>query len=353
MPFTTLQFQRCHPPLTLTMQASQSMFNLSSVASPHYVPSHLRQSQSRTPQPPKNSPPRIRRSSTISKFGGPSFGTPKPSRSSRSQEQFSEDAPPTESIYDYNGGSSFSASQTTNPDMPSFESSSQKTVPSLASLPTAVIIFGFPSQMTSKVLDHFSKFGRIEEHSSSTAQNLSMGNNWMKITYKDPTAAQQAVAANGTFVGGQYMIGCVYAQEDQLANVDKRQDDAMDIDPQTPPRLRNIPTQYRPGSQQSSTPLGNFNNSTMRTPIRSPPPNHGISQTPGGRKIEILSSEAIYKSNSPITERAASWMPSWLISNTEEQKIAGTPEPAGTQAKPSGSWTGNLVRGLVDTIFGF
>lgn len=330
------------------------MYNLSTVSSPQYVPSHLRQSQSRMPPPPKSSPPRIRRSSTVSRFGGPSFGTPKTSRSSRSQDILSEDAPPTESIYDYNGGSSFSASQTTNPDLPAFDSSAQNAVPSLASIPTAVVIFGFPSQMTTKVLDHFSRFGKIREHSSSAAQNLSMGHNWMKITYEDPRAAQQAVSANGTFVGGQYMIGCVFAQEERLANVDNSQDDAMDIDPQTPPRVKGVSTQYRPNNHQYSTPLGSFNSSPARTPIRSPPPSsHGIPQTPGGRKIEILSSEAIYKSNSPITERAVSWMPSWLSGTSEEQKIAGTTEQTTQQAKPAGSWTGSLVRGLVDTIFGF
>lgn len=336
------------------MQASQSMFNLSTVASPQYVPSHLRQSQSRMPQPPKSSPPRIRRSSTVSRFGGPSFGTPRTSRSARAQDNLSEEAPPTESIYDYNGGSSFSAVHSNNPDLPATESASQTPVPSLASVPTAVVIFGFPSQMTTKVLDHFSRFGKIREHSSSAAQNLSMGHNWMRITYEDPRAAQQAVSANGTLVGGQYMIGCVFAQEDRLANVDNSQDDAMDIDPKTPPRATGLTTQYRSNAQQYSTPLGSFNGPAMRGPVKSPPPtSHGTSQTPAGRKIEILSSDAIYKSNSPITERAVSWMPSWLSSTGEEQKIAGTAESAPGTTKPTGSWTGNLVRGLVDTIFGF
>lgn len=291
----------------------------------------------------------------MSRFGGPSFGTPRQSRSSRSQEPSSEDAPPIESIYDQNGGSLFSAKQHTDEEISSSFLTPQKQPPTLASLPTAVIIFGFPSQMTTKVLDHFSRYGKIEEHTSSAAQNLSMGHNWMKITYADSSSAQKAVSANGTFVGGQYMIGCVYAQEDALASIEVSQDDAMDIDPQTPPRQKQQ-GQYRPAA--SSTPHG-FS-SAPRTPLRTPAPgnpDHTASRTPGGRKIEILSSDAIYKSNSPITERVPSWMPGWL-SGTEEPKVAGTPEAAanGKNQDQSGGqpgWTGKILRGLVDTIFGF
>lgn len=343
------------------MQSSQSMYNLSSVSSSQYVPSHLRQSHQRAPQQQKSSPPHLRRSSTTNKFGGPSFGTPKTSRTSRAQSAALEDAPPSESIYDFNGGSPFSSSQTNSTSIHSTQASGQKPIPSLASLPSAVIIFGFPSQMTSKVLDHFSRFGQIEEHTSSAAQNHSMGNNWMKITYRESTSAQQAVAANGTFVGGQYMIGCVYAQDEPLANVDNNQDDAMDIDPQTPPRSKSQ-SQYRPNIINLS---GDNSASPYRTPVRgsSGQSNHSNSHTPGGKKIEILSSSAIYKSTSPITERATSWIPGWLAGG-DESKVSGTPETSNSatsqgttqtqsQVSQAPTWTSKMFKGLVDTIFGF
>lgn len=290
----------------------------------------------------------------MGRFGGPSFGTPKPSRTSRAHESSIEDAPPTESIYDYNGGSSFSPSQSTAQEEPGMDPSPRKPAPTLTSLPCAVIIFGFPSQLTSKVLDHFSKFGNIEEHSSSAAQNLSMGNNWMKITYRDSAAAQQAVGANGSFVAGQYMVGCVFAPDDPLTSIETSQDDAMDIDPKTPPRPQ--------ATNQFHTKTFN---SSIQTPLKQQQIRKAVpASTPGGKRIEILNNEAIYKSTSPLSDRVAAWMPSWL-STAEEGKMSDASSMAQDsgaqqqsqqqqqQQKQTPGWTSRLLRGLADTIFGF
>lgn len=343
------------------MNSSQSMYNLSSISSPQYIPSHLRQTQ-RVPQTPRSSPPRLRRSSTTGRFGGPSFGTPKPSRSSRSVEASIEDAPPTESIYDYNGGASFASPQSTVQGVdisavaidsaPSTPFQQKKQTATLSSLPCAVIIFGFPAQMTTKVLDSFAKFGQIEEHSSSsTAQNLSMGSNWMKITYRNSTSAQRAVAANGTLLAG-HMIGCVFAQEEPLASIDSNtngnshndshHEDAMEIDSQTPPRPKAV-NQIR--NQAYSTPIRQNQNGIGNV----------LPSTPsGGRRIEILSSEAIYKSTSPLSERAAAWVPSWLSASDDSTTPPSSAGTAATQATAADAgWPRRMLRGLVDTIFGF
>lgn len=328
------------------------MFNLSSVSSPQYIPSHLSQSHSRNTQQPRASPPHLKRSST-SKFGGSSFGTPRPSRTTRSQDSSLEDAPPTESIYDHEGGSQFTinSSDTTPQFHLSVNESASSGHSTLASVPTAVIIFGFPSHMTSQVMTYFSKFGTIQEHATSDAQNLSMGHNWMKITYKDTAAAKQAVNSNGASVGGSYMVGCVYAPDEPLANSDNHSGDAMEIDPMTPPRFKPAASQYYPAAQ----------NTPLRTPVRMSATGGKPTSTPGGRKIEILSSDAIYKSDSPITQRAASWIPQWLTGTADDDNNAKSTSATATSSDAHANssttnnpgWASRTLQGLVDIVFGF
>ncbi|CCG84316.1 protein of unknown function [Taphrina deformans PYCC 5710] len=243
------------------------------------------------------------------------------------------DAPPTESIYDFQGGSSFTIARAPQQNAVSSPSPSKPHTTTLASLPRAVIIFGFPSQMKSSVLSHFSRFGAVEDQAGSETQ---VENNFMKITYKESGAAQSAVAANGTFVDGQFMVGCVFAQEEPLASVDANQDDAMDIDPQTPPRPKAI-------TQNRVDPYG--------TPQRAGQSSHVPASTPGGRRIEVLSSDAIYKSTSPLSERAAAWLPGWTTAS-ETGPLSGA-VGAGDGAQQQPGWPSRMIRGLVDTIFGF
>jgi hypothetical protein len=389
------------------------MYNLSSIASPQYVPSHLRQAH--TPSghsTPKHSPPFLRRSSTVSRFGGPGFGTPKQTRQ-KSGDYVVEEAPPTESIYDFSGGSPFSRPATGSRAPASLQrpsSSSQQNAnhlrasksqyftqstpqqATLSDLPTAVVIFGFPSNLTSQVISHFSRFGDIAQHASSAAQDAhSTGSNWCKITYQSPGSAQRAVQANGTLVMGQYMVGCVYAQEDaplsrDTSNVDATQnprgpqEDAMEIDPMTPPTKQQMQSKgpqmaYQPnhGYQTPVTTRHNaldsaYNANNNQNQQKQPASSPQDFQTPGGgRRIEVLHSDGIYKSNSPLAGQVG-WMPGWLQIATSPagtperkpgQKIAGTPVTQSQAADvecgsaQQGGWGSRILRGLVDTIFGF
>ncbi|ORY86910.1 Nup53/35/40-type RNA recognition motif-domain-containing protein [Protomyces lactucae-debilis] len=392
------------------MQSSQSMYNLSSIASPQYVPSHLRQAH--TPgghTQPKHSPPFLRRSSTVSKFGGPGFGTPKQSRT-KSGDFAVEDAPPTESIYDFSGGSPFSrpASVMKSPPPPQQQRTSglqathaadlrtsksqyfTQSTPqqsTLSDLPTAVVIFGFPSHIQSQVLSHFSRFGEIAQHASSAAQEShSTGSNWCKVTYQSPASAQRAVQANGSLVLGQYMVGCVYAQEDApvsrdtapaLASPRGQSDDAMEIDPMTPPppsapaaQSRGPQMAYQPNHgystptaprhRASDNPFNTGASTRQQAPMS---PQDGMQTPGGGRRIEVLHTDGIYKSNSPLAGQAG-WMPGWLQAaagpatpeRKDEQKVAGTPVTQvkqDEQAVAQRGWGSRMLRGLVDTIFGF
>ncbi|KAK9241164.1 Nup53/35/40-type RNA recognition motif-domain-containing protein [Lipomyces kononenkoae] len=200
------------------------------------------------------------------KFGGPSFGVPKPHHTRSSLAQGSsanvsfgefDDLPPTESIYDAGAASPFAFQlPTTSTSGPSMESSAIAMLPSPSSngagqvedkympppstpgtpslstpsLPTtkdqamSVIVFGFPAELTHVVVDHFARFGTIMEHLSSgglssTGEHhvgvsdgtpVETGKNWVKITYTTAVAATRALAENGRTLGSMdYVIGCV------------------------------------------------------------------------------------------------------------------------------------------------
>lgn len=88
----------------------------------------------------------------------------------------------------------------------------------------SVIIFGFPANLTSAVIQHFSLFGKIiddpmQEEArwfSDSAENedprpppVKCGRNWLRITYSDESSAKRALKENGTVFTGQYVIGCI------------------------------------------------------------------------------------------------------------------------------------------------
>ncbi|BFZ64224.1 hypothetical protein YB2330_005363 [Saitoella coloradoensis] len=140
-----------------------------------------------------------------------------------------DDAPPVESFYDIRkqddksnktkrwipatAGLDVTAPVDDKPPTPKPEQIDEK--------PTEVILFGFPPSLTHHMLEIFSRYGTIlRSHASNSCSTGTkgmneMGANWLKITYADPMAASRAVAANGTLVGGQYMVGCVYADPEE------------------------------------------------------------------------------------------------------------------------------------------
>ncbi|KAK9495936.1 Nup53/35/40-type RNA recognition motif-domain-containing protein [Lipomyces doorenjongii] len=194
------------------------------------------------------------------KFGGPSFGVPKPhhTRSSLAQNSSAnvsfgefDELPPTDSIYDAGAASPFafqlpttsgagtteaSASMLLSPSSNVAQIEDKYTQPSTTpgtpnisasptkDQPTSVIVFGFPPDLTHVVVDHFARFGTIMEHLSSGASSatgehnigvsgatpVETGKNWVKITYTSPAAANRALAENGQTLGSMdYVIGCV------------------------------------------------------------------------------------------------------------------------------------------------
>ncbi|KAK9488816.1 Nup53/35/40-type RNA recognition motif-domain-containing protein [Lipomyces starkeyi] len=196
------------------------------------------------------------------KFGGPSFGVPKPhharsslAQSSSANVSFGEfdELPPTDSIYDAGAASPFafqlpttsgagvtealaSASMLLSPLSNAAQIEDKYTQPSTTpgtpnisasptkDQPTSVVVFGFPPDLTHVVVDHFARFGNIMEHLSSGgsgatgehnigvsgATPVETGKNWVKITYTTPSAANRALAENGRTLGTMdYVIGCV------------------------------------------------------------------------------------------------------------------------------------------------
>lgn len=187
-------------------------------------------------------------SSASKKFGGQSFGTPKPHhlRSSVAASttaaassaaagtpgaDIADDLPPVESIYDSGAASPFAfqmplntvsnAVEMSEPASPAPGKSSQQSQSlSEDQQPSSVMVFGFPPELTHAVVSHFSKFGRILEHLSTEDADVDKslppapvetGKNWLKITYTTPMAANRALMENGHMLGGQsdYILGCV------------------------------------------------------------------------------------------------------------------------------------------------
>ncbi|KAK9468396.1 Nup53/35/40-type RNA recognition motif-domain-containing protein [Lipomyces arxii] len=195
---------------------------------------------------------RNKTASSSQKFGGQSFGVPKPHHTrlslaqnsvSGNQSSFNaefDDLPPTESIYDSGTASPFAfqlpstVSSTNNLALPApsvetpsnIQDSWQPTSPGTpyantkrqsTEQPTSVIVFGFPDHMSHAVIDKFSKFGPIMEHYTGLDSDkeaagsvpVIMGKNWMRVTYTTPAAASRALAENGKTLGaGDYIIGC-------------------------------------------------------------------------------------------------------------------------------------------------
>lgn len=139
----------------------------------------------------------------------------------------------------------------------------------------SVVIFGFPSNVTNIILNHFSKFGDILENmdTSSTKANsrqdtplpVRAGKNWLRITYKNPQSAQRALNENGKTLGGQFLIGCVPYTAKGLENgigstslltaeESFEIDNFNDIDDEAPPQnsIRNTPLIEEEEEQQEN-----------------------------------------------------------------------------------------------------
>ncbi|EMR11453.1 hypothetical protein PNEG_00471 [Pneumocystis murina B123] len=324
-----------------------------SIGKRKYVPSHLSQLPYRKSYTPDRSSPlvsqpsftarpstsNIRKTSTSPPnwFGGPSFGTPKSNsrRGKAGHKIQEEEAPPVESLYDVEGNiirdiEPNEVSENKFNSTP--ESIRAKELPK-SSIPTAVILFGFPATLTSHVISHFSRYGEILDH-SSTENPISTGSNWLKITYADEESASKAVSSNGTIIGGTYMVGCIFAPvEEPNTKTDKDMDMTMDLDAKTPSSHCSINPRHSIThiSHQESP------NIVLRTSS-----NTYKSNSCNGRRIEVLGSEGIFKET---PDKTYSWI-TWSSINkptTQEHQ----------QTENKSQWTKKLVRGIMELLFGF
>ncbi|BFZ58511.1 hypothetical protein PYCC9005_005574 [Savitreella phatthalungensis] len=350
------------------MQSSQSMYNLGTPASGQYVPSHLRQHiGGGSPSSTRQQVLPLRRSSTVSRFGGASFGTPRtirhPSRGTHGHEDHTstsfDEAPPMASIYD--------AEVTSSSNAPPSLARGQANVESPVSPPyktnyaprSAVIVFGFPDQLLDHVLEYFGRFGSIVEYAQSAASSIAIerevGRNWLRLTYQDTASASRAVAANGVLLGDAFMIGCVWAGDEPEIRPSQRGDDAMEIDPKTP-------EQRQPSTRPLKMPVGeHMQPQTLHLDSdspTSPPKSPAAVRVSGGTRIKLLTSEDIYKqhvaTSSPDPQSAsnlADWLSGWMSSS--KNKVEPMPATTSKSVQQTAQKQSSLLRTLVDIVFGF
>ncbi|EEB08438.2 nucleoporin Nup40 [Schizosaccharomyces japonicus yFS275] len=310
-----------------------------------------------------DSPSSIRTSnSPPSKFGGPSFGTPKPFlRPNRLGAGAAvEDAPPTQSIYDFPTSRQSHALRLDSAPVSTLPVQSKSTLltNTTVSAPppnqqsqnqsTSVIVFGFPPALTTHVLNEFSRFGPITNHTAmakngegaSYNSQINAQGNWVQLTYANLEAAARAVQANGTIIADSYMVGCVYA-----------------------------PT-HKPG-----VPSGARNNVALDIEMMDAEANAAfpskpvVSEAPEvGRKIVVKDTDKIFKTNKTNTNR--NWLWGNAASGAEFEKsrdstltpVAGTDvqgssgsAAAAAAASTAGekSFVGKVTDIVLHTLFGF
>lgn len=118
----------------------------------------------------------------------------------------------------------------------------------------SVVIFGFPSSVSSTVIAHFSRFGTISENVDASSRIFSLmspqksraarlpptpiqtGKNWMKITYDNPGSASRAIHENGTLIAGQYVVGCIPVTAQNYKEFEVASETSMYSGIQTPSR---------------------------------------------------------------------------------------------------------------------
>ncbi|KAK9472593.1 Nup53/35/40-type RNA recognition motif-domain-containing protein [Dipodascopsis tothii] len=225
---------------------------------------------------------------TASRFGGPSFGTPKPggrgpAATGAGVHVADDDLPPTESMYDSAAPFAFQV-----PAAPAERREERWADESPAKGGASVVVFGFPTSVTPVVVRHFARFGSILEHLAAGGDGrgepvpVETGRNWLKITYTTAAAASRALAENGRIIGG-YAVGCVPHNAFTAPTTPGRlRAEAMDLDgsplspamyppvPPTPPTPRELPP-------------GRVLNRAASVPAL------------GGRRLEMKPSEGIFK----------------------------------------------------------
>ncbi|KAI6112780.1 hypothetical protein F5141DRAFT_1109440 [Pisolithus sp. B1] len=150
----------------------------------------------------------------LSRGGAPHFGTDSMFESSTGQRQpFADmDAPPTASIHDVFGDTTFGISAPPQKrfslDNSTFPSTSRtprpETTPSSA--PVYVVVFGYPPDKYSVTVEYFKSLGATTDPEPNTEVV-----NCFRIGYKDAAEAMRALRRNGEVFAGTYMIGVKWA----------------------------------------------------------------------------------------------------------------------------------------------
>lgn len=150
----------------------------------------------------------------LSRGGAPHFGTDSMFESSTGQRQpFADmDAPPTASIQDVFGDSTFGMSAPPQKrfslDNSTFPSTSRtprsETTPS--STPVYVVVFGYPPDKYSVTVEYFKSLGATADPEPNTEVV-----NCFRIGYRDAADAMRAIRRNGEVLAGTYMIGVKWA----------------------------------------------------------------------------------------------------------------------------------------------
>ncbi|EPY50922.1 nucleoporin Nup40 [Schizosaccharomyces cryophilus OY26] len=284
------------------------------------------------------------RSSTSpsSKFGGPSFGTPKPFlRANRlGGSSIIEDAPPTQSIYDFPSSRQISTSNvdqiTASPLSSPFTARTLNSpMEPLKEVSRSVIVFGFPPELTTQVLNEFSRFGKIVNQHSLTASTSALPGlknahgNWLQLTYAEPSSAATAVQSNGMIIHDSFMVGCIYSPDDKQSHSQAATKlDALDIE-MTEADTKGIPpltTQLEASAQFEAT---------------------------IGKRIVVQHNEDIFKSSHK--DPSKNWFVQNLFGNTsndtieEEEKLASVTDNKTGQS----SLLGKSIQVILHTLFGF
>lgn len=167
-----------------------------------------------------------------------------------------DDVPPSRSLYDLNDEILVSVNKPTqhadsfiNKDPKDFNNvfninedfsemkpkESIKSVNPLSNKESAILVFGYPENMCSQVIQHFHEFGNILEKFDIKQQkkfysNLShtsklvpifSGKSWVKITYDNPSSAADALQENGSVFNGA-LLGVIPYSKDAIEKLQKR-----------------------------------------------------------------------------------------------------------------------------------
>lgn len=156
--------------------------------------------------------------------------------------QTNDDLPPTRSIYDLNDEILFSKPKQNvdsfiSKDPKNFNNVFNRDVPAKVveavvtpkTIESAVLVFGYPENLSSQVIQYFKEFGDIMEEfevgnfssNSKAIIPIFSGKNWVKITYDNSNSAFDALQENGSVFNG-ILLGVIPYNKISIEKLKKR-----------------------------------------------------------------------------------------------------------------------------------